>query len=127
MWQALLPGAVTALVDLDRAAVRVLDDGAASPVPYLVRGEHGSSLDGQGRERVVEGGDVKARERAARIAPLGGAAGCWLGVEEREVDSADVGRVVERTVAVVLVIKVEADRAVKRPRRPDVAGEHNEG
>ena len=29
------PGAVTALIDLDRAAVRVLDDGAASPVPHL--------------------------------------------------------------------------------------------
>ena len=122
-----LPGAVTALIDLDRAPVRVLDDGAASPVPHLVLGEHGSSLGDQGRYRVIEGGDVKTRERAARAAPLRGAAGYWLGVEEREMDSADVGRVVKRTVAVVLVIKVEADRAVKRPRLLDVAGEQHEG
>jgi hypothetical protein len=45
---------VAALVDLDRAAVRVLHDDAAAPVADLVAGQEESFLGGQGRDRVLE-------------------------------------------------------------------------
>lgn len=79
--------AVATLVDLDSTAVRVFDDDAASPIPYLVPGQHGCFQGSQGHYRVVERGDVKAGERASRFAPLRSAAARILCGKEREMNS----------------------------------------
>lgn len=104
--------AVAALVDLDRAAVWVLEHHAAAPGHLLVIAKDGRFQLGQVCRDGVERVDVEAGERASGCAAARCVAICLSRIDS-EVDGSQFAGVVKWPIVVFFVFQRDADRSIE--------------
>lgn len=117
--------AVVALIDLDRPAIWVGYDEAASPLGVLVTAEHLDPKPLQRRHHRIQRGHPQADKRAAGSTPSardprGG------GRQYGYVHGAHLARSVNVTITVVLVFERNAERSIERHGLLEVLGEDDD-
>lgn len=110
---------MTPLINLHAASIRILGNDAAAPRHFLVILHYPGAGLAQGARSLLERGDPEAGEGTSASATCERPAWCVCGID-REVHRSQLRGEVGRALTVILVLKIQPERAVKRRGLPGV-------